>query len=104
MIQFQNCLLDVKTHPIFDELNMTHCGLILDLAFIEKRVFRALKEDVLDLKKAGVFDGDSMVWTEISSICVKYHQCHAFIYDIDEFNPLFESDESSSSSSSSSAA
>lgn len=97
-IVFQNWLLDVKTHPLFDELNMSHCGLILDLAYIEKRVFRALKEDVLDLKKAGVFDGDSMVWTEISSICVKYHQCHAFIYDPEEFDPLFEGDESSSSS------
>lgn len=104
VIQFMTWSLDMYQHPLLDEMGMRNCAIILDLVYVQKAVFRALSQDILDLKKSGTFDGDSIVWTEISSICLKYPQTHAFIFDPDEWDPDGSYQQSSSSSSSSASA
>ena len=99
-IQFMTWSLDMYQHPLLDQFGMENCAIILDLVYVQKAVFRALSQDILDLKKSGTFDGDSTVWTEISSICLKYPQTHALIFDTDEWDPYLNTGGSSSSSSS----
>lgn len=104
-IQFMTWSLNMYQHPILDEFGMKNCAIVLDLVYVQKAVFRKLSQDVLDLRKSGIADVDSVVVTEISSICLKYPQTHALIYVADEWNPGASwGDDSSSSSSSSSAA
>lgn len=86
-IQFMTWQLNMYQHPLLDEFGMSNCAIVLDLAYVQKAVFRSLSEDVLELVKSGTFDGKSTVWTEISSICLKYPETHALIYDTNEFSP-----------------
>lgn len=88
-IQFMTWQLDMYQHPLLDEFDMSNCAIVLDLVYVQKAVFRSLSQDVLDLVKSGTFDGRSTVWTEISSICLKYPETHALIYDINEYQPTF---------------
>ena len=67
-------------HPLLDEYGYTNYGLVIDTQYLSKRVFRSLTRDILDLKKAGIFDGDATVLTEISSIVLKYPKCHKLLY------------------------
>jgi len=100
-IQFMTWSVSMYQHPLLDEFGMSNCAIVLDLAYVQKCVFRSLSQDALKLKEAGVFDGQSMVWTEISSINLKYPETHALIFDIDEYDPGLEEESSSSSSSAS---
>lgn len=68
-------------HPLFDKMGWRKYALILDRQYIERRVFRSMDETALELKKTGAYDGESTVWSEISSVIVKYPKCHA-IYKI----------------------
>lgn len=86
-IQFMTWQLNMYQHPLLDEFDMSHCAIVLDLVYVQKAVFRSLSQDVLDLVKSGTFDGRSTVWTEISSICLKYPETHALIYTDAEFKP-----------------
>lgn len=83
-IQFMSWQLNLYQHPLLDEIGLSHCGFVLDLPHVRKNVFRSLSQDVLELIKAGIFDGKSTVWTEISSIGLKYPKCHAFIKGVVE--------------------
>ena len=40
-------------------------------------MFRTLEETALELQKTGTYDGDSTVWSEISSVILKYPKVHA---------------------------
>ena len=86
-IQFMTWQVSMYQHPLLDEFDMSNCAIILDLAYVQKCVFRSLSQDALKLKEAGVFDGSSMVWTEISSINLKYPETHGLIFDLDEYDP-----------------
>ena len=87
-IQFMSWQLNLYQHPLLDQIGLSKCAIVLDLPHVRKNVFRSLTNDVLDLIKSGVFDGKSTVWTEISSIGLKYPKCHAFIYDTTQFAPV----------------
>jgi hypothetical protein len=52
-------------------------SIVLDRQYVERRVFRSLDETILELKKTGAYDGESTVWSEISSVILKYPQVHA---------------------------
>lgn len=86
-IQFMSWQLNLYQHPLLDEVGLSKCAFVLDLQYVRKNYFRSLTKDALDLRKAGVFDGDSNVWTEISSIELRYPKCHAFIKTTEQFNP-----------------
>lgn len=64
-------------YPLLDRMNRKDWSLVLDRQYVERRVFRSLEEVVLELKKTGTYDGKSTVWSEISSIILKYPQVHA---------------------------
>ena len=86
-LQFMSWQIECYQHPLLDEIGLSKCAFVLDLPHVRKNVFRTMTQDVLDLIKAGIFDGKSTVWTEISSIGLKYPKCHAFIYEATDYAP-----------------
>lgn len=64
-------------YPLLDRMNRKDWSLVLDRQYVERRVYRSLEEVVLELKKTGTYDGSSTVWSEISSVILKYPQVHA---------------------------
>jgi hypothetical protein len=72
-------------HPLFDKFKQySGLGLILDLQYVERHVFRAMTEDQLDMMKIGVKDAKDIRCCEISSILLKYAQCHALVMYTDD--------------------
>ena len=69
----------VMQHDAFDENGYEDKMAALDPQFIDEYTLRPSSKEVLDLKKAGIFDGDVSVTTKISGIAVKNHSCHAII-------------------------
>ena len=64
-------------YPLLDKMERKDWSIVLDRQYVERRVFRSLEETVLELKKTGAYDGESTVWSEISSVVLKYPQVHA---------------------------
>jgi hypothetical protein len=73
--------LHMMMHPLFDQVgdNFTNKAIVIDKQYLSKRVFRSMTRTQLDLITAGVYDGKSTVLTEISSVILKYGQCHALL-------------------------
>lgn len=73
-------------HPLFDKFKQySGMGLVLDMQYVERHVFRAMTEDQLDMMSIGVKDAKDVRCVEISSILLKYPQCHALVmYTNDE--------------------
>lgn len=86
-LQFMSWQLNLVQHPLLNEIGLSHSAIVLDLPYVRKKNFIRLSKDALMLKESGIFDGESIVWTEISSIALKYAKTHAFIYDSNEFAP-----------------
>ena len=86
-LQFMSWQIECYQHPLLDEVGLSKCAFVLDLPHVRKNVFRSLTQDILELIKAGIFDGKSTVWTEISSIGLKYPKCHAFIREAGQYDP-----------------
>ncbi len=82
-LSFMGWNLNLYQHPLLDDLGLSQCGFILDLNYVRKIYFRSLSSDALELKKTGIFDGNTVVWTEISSIVLKYPKTHTFIIGSD---------------------
>lgn len=78
-IRMMNYTLLNVSHPLLDKMNMGNYALVMDRQYIQRRVFRSLKETQLMLEKTGAYDGKSTVWSEISSIVVKYPLTHGII-------------------------
>lgn len=66
-------------HDLFDLYGWADKGLILDPACLNKFTFRSVTRSVLDLKKAGTYDGDVAVITEIAGLALTYKSCHAIL-------------------------
>lgn len=64
-------------YPLLDKMERPDWSIVLDRQYVERRVFRSLDETILELKKTGAYDGESTVWSEISSVILKYPQVHA---------------------------
>jgi hypothetical protein len=64
-------------YPLLDKMERPNWSIVLDRQYVERRVFRSLDETILELKKTGAYDGESTVWSEISSVILKYPQVHA---------------------------
>lgn len=77
-IEYLAFSLLVQMHPILDEYGFSDCFFVFDMPMIKKNVFRSLTKDVLNLKEAGLYEGESAVWTEISAPSLRYPKCHAF--------------------------
>ena len=86
-IQFMSWQLNLYQHPLFDEIGLSKCALVLDLSNVYKCYFQSLHEDAVELKKAGLLAGESYVMTEISAIALKYPKTHAFIAEPSQYNP-----------------
>lgn len=82
-INLMGFVLKRIAHPMFDKMKYGRFAMVLDRQYVEKRVFRSMEETRLKLKEAGVYDGDSSVWCEISSIVLKYPKCHALLELVD---------------------
>lgn len=71
--------LYVMQHDALDENGYENKLIVLDPQFIDEYTLLPTSKESLDLKKAGVFDGDVSVTTKISGIAVKNHACHAIV-------------------------
>ncbi len=69
----------VMQHDALDENGFEDKLIVLDPTFIDEYTLRPTSKEALDLKKAGIFDGDVSVTTKISGIAVKNHACHAIV-------------------------
>lgn len=78
-IRFGSYSLLQAPHPLFDKFGCGNMGLVLDMKYVERHVFRAMTEDKLDMMKIGVKDSQEIRCVEISSILLKYPQCHAMV-------------------------
>ena len=69
----------VMQHDALDENGFEDKLIVLDPTFIDEYTLRPTSKEALDLKTAGIFDGDVSVTTKISGIAIKNHACHAIV-------------------------
>lgn len=78
-IRLANYTLLQMPHPLLDKYGYSNWAFVLDLKYVERRVFRHMTDDQLDLMKMGQSDSKEVRCMEISSILLKYPKCHALI-------------------------
>lgn len=83
-IRLLSYVLLAMSHPLFDKMHMGNYALVIDHQYLQRRVFRSIEETRLKLKETGAYDGESSVWSEISSVVLKYPQCHALIRIVED--------------------
>lgn len=66
-------------HDLLDMYGFEEKAIVIDPQYLDKWSFKSLTRDVLDLKKAGTYDGDVAVLTEISGPALRYPGCHAIL-------------------------
>jgi hypothetical protein len=66
-------------HDLLDMYGFEDKAIVIDPQYLDKWAFKSMTRDVLDLKKAGTYDGDVAVLTEISGPALRYPQCHAIL-------------------------
>lgn len=64
-------------HPLLNKKGKSNYALVIDRAYLQRAVFRGLKDTELELQKTGTYDGSSTVWQEISAPILKYPKAHA---------------------------
>lgn len=74
-----NYTIQNKPYALFDMLGFGNVALVFDKANMERVVFRAMDEDMLDLDKLMIEDSKVLRCCEISSFVVKYAKCHRLI-------------------------
>ena len=57
-------------------------ALVIDPQYLDKWTFKATERTELDLKTAGIFDGDVTVLTDISGPALKYPKAHAILKSV----------------------
>lgn len=72
-------LLRFYHHPGLDQAGWGDCGIVLDLAFVEKHTFRPLSSSKLDLKTSGQRNADAVVIDETTGLILRYPDTHALI-------------------------
>lgn len=78
-IRLQNFNLYQMPHPLLDKLGFSNYALVLDMKYVERRVFRTMKQDTRDLMALGEHDSKEVRCQEISSILLKSPKSHALI-------------------------
>ena len=66
-------------HDLLDLYGWENKGLIIDPACLDKYTFKGVERFTLDLKKAGTYDGDVAVITEIAGLALRYKSVHAIL-------------------------
>jgi len=66
-------------HDLLDLYGWEDKGLIIDPACLDKYSFAGVERFSLDLKKAGTYDGNVAVITEIAGLALKYPSVHAVL-------------------------
>ena len=74
-----NYTIQNKPYALFDMLGFGNWAFVFDKANIERCVFRAMDEDMLDLNKLAIEDSKIMRCSEISSMSIRYAKCHRLI-------------------------
>ena len=78
-IRFGSYSLLHTPHPLLDKFGYGNMGLVIDMKYLERHVFRPMTEDKLDMMAIGVKDSKELRCVEISSMLLKYPQCHALV-------------------------
>lgn len=61
---------------VFDEMGMTHQGIIIDPEYLQKYTHIPFSTEQLNLKKSGVRNVDALVMTEASCLVLRYPKAH----------------------------
>ncbi len=85
-----------RPHPLLDKYRRSNWAIVLDRKYVERHVFRPMIEDQKDLMDLQLLDAKNVRCCEISSILLKYPQCHAIIVIVDDTNTTPSSSSSSS--------
>lgn len=54
-------------------------AIILDMQYVDKWTFKPLERVEIDTRKAGTYDGDTFISTEICGFSLRYPDCHAIV-------------------------
>ena len=54
-------------------------AIVLDMQYVDKWTFKPLERVEIDTRKAGTYDGDTFVSTEICGFSLRYPDCHAIV-------------------------
>ena len=69
----------IKHHKLFTDCGWTTKGLVLDIANLEKHIFKPLQTTSLDLKKTGIKNANAFVLDEAFCLATRYPDTHAII-------------------------
>ena len=72
--------LYVMLSEVFDEVNMSHDGIVIDPEYIQKYTHIPFSTEQLNLKKSGVRNVDALVMTEASCLVLRYPNAHMRIW------------------------
>lgn len=64
-------------HELFDQNEMSKSGLVIDPAFLTKKVFLSFQKNALDLKKSGTRNSKAVVLQEVACLYLRYKKAHA---------------------------
>lgn len=73
-----------RPHPLFDQAKRSNWAMVLDEKYVERHVFRTVAEDQKDLMDMQLLDAKNVRRCEISSLLIKYPQCHGLIVIVDD--------------------
>jgi len=69
----------VKHHKLFNDCGWTTKGLVLDIANLEKHIFKPLQTKSLELQKTGIKNANAFVLDEAFCLATRYPDTHATI-------------------------
>ena len=69
----------VKHHKLFNDCGWATKGLVLDIANLEKHIFKPLQTTSLELKKTGIKNANAFVLDEAFCLATRYPDTHATI-------------------------
>jgi hypothetical protein len=69
----------LQHHKGLDLYGYTDKAIVLDMQYVDKWTFKPLERVEIDTRKAGTYDGDTYVSTEICGFSLRYPDCHAIV-------------------------
>ncbi len=69
----------VKHHKLFNDCGWATKGIVLDIANLEKHIFKPLQTTSLELKKTGIKNANAFVIDEAFCLATRYPDTHALI-------------------------
>ena len=69
----------LQHHKGLDLYGYADKAIVLDMQYVDKWTLKPLERVEIDTRKAGTFDGDTFISTEICGFSLRYPDCHAIV-------------------------